>query len=71
MKAADGNTAWLRHSHNDASTYIYSEILYIRQGLQMDVDRILKVEADLQFAQMQSNALTRKDEMLCGWVRFP
>lgn len=37
----------------------------------MDVDRIVKVEADLQFAQMQSNALTRKDEMLCGWVRFP
>lgn len=41
------------------------------QGLQMDIDRILEVEADIQFARMQSNVLTRKDEMLCGWVRFP
>lgn len=40
VKAADGNTAWLRHSHNDARTYIYSEILYILRGLQMDVDII-------------------------------
>lgn len=53
VKTADGNTAWRGHSHTKASAYIYSEILH---RLQMDVDRILKVETALQCAQMQSDA---------------